>query len=52
MKWHVIAFRVGLIAVASVAFAESGGRENLGKFAIDRTEVTIGQFRQFAADRL
>jgi formylglycine-generating enzyme len=51
MKGHMIAFRVGLMAVASIAFAESGGRENLGKYAIDRTEVTIGQFRKFAAER-
>jgi sulfatase modifying factor 1 len=51
MKGHIIAFRVGLMAVASIAFAESGDRENLGKFVIDRTEVTIGQFRKFAADR-
>lgn len=51
MKWHLIAFRCGLTAVTSVAFAESGDRENMGKFAIDRTEVTIGQFRKFAAER-
>ena len=51
MKWHWIAFRCGLMAVASIALADSGGRANLGKFAIDRTEVTIGQFRKFTADR-
>jgi formylglycine-generating enzyme len=51
MSWHWIAFRCGLMTIASIAFAESGGRENLGKFAIDRTEVTIGQFRKFAAER-
>ena len=51
MKWRSIALRCGLMAVTSVAFAEPGGRENLGKFAIDRTEVTIGQFRKFAADK-
>ncbi len=37
--------------MASVALAEPSGRENLGKFAIDRTEVTIGQFRKFATDK-
>ncbi|WP_271539394.1 formylglycine-generating enzyme family protein [Bradyrhizobium sp. CCBAU 45321] len=51
MKWRSIALRCGLMAVTSVAFAEPGQRENLGKFAIDRTEVTIGQFRNFAADK-
>ena len=51
MKWRSIALRCGLMAVTGVAFAEAGQRENLGKFAIDRTEVTIGQFRNFAADK-
>jgi formylglycine-generating enzyme required for sulfatase activity len=39
------------MAVTSIAFAESGGRTNLGKFSIDQTEVTIGQFRQFTTER-
>ncbi|MDF0494244.1 formylglycine-generating enzyme family protein [Bradyrhizobium yuanmingense] len=51
MKWRSIALRCGLMAVTGVAFAEPAQRENLGKFAIDRTEVTIGQFRNFAADK-
>ncbi|MCA1427380.1 MULTISPECIES: formylglycine-generating enzyme family protein [unclassified Bradyrhizobium] len=51
MKWRSIALRCGLMAITGVAFAEAGQRENLGKFAIDRTEVTIGQFRNFAADK-
>ncbi|MEY9357569.1 sulfatase modifying factor 1 [Bradyrhizobium yuanmingense] len=51
MKWRSIALRCGLMAATSVAFAEPAQRENLGKFAIDRTEVTIGQFRNFAADK-
>jgi sulfatase modifying factor 1 len=50
MKWHWIALRCGLMAVASIATAETGGRAKLDKFAIDRTEVTIGQFRKFATD--
>ena len=50
MKWYSIAFRCGLTVAASIAFAEPGGRENVGQFAIDRTEVTIGQFRKFIAD--
>jgi sulfatase modifying factor 1 len=51
MKWYSIAFRCGLMTAASIACAEPGGRETLGTFAIDRTEVTIGQFRKFTADR-
>ncbi|UWU85202.1 formylglycine-generating enzyme family protein [Bradyrhizobium yuanmingense] len=51
MKWRSIALRCGLMAVTGVAFADPAQRENLGKFAIDRTEVTIGQFRNFAADK-
>ncbi|KRP96645.1 hypothetical protein AOQ72_18415 [Bradyrhizobium yuanmingense] len=43
--------RCGLMAVTGVAFADPAQRENLGKFAIDRTEVTIGQFRNFAAGK-
>ena len=50
MKWHWIIFRAGLIVVTSVAFAESGGRAKLDKFAIDQNEVTIGEFRKFALD--
>ena len=50
MKWHWIAFRCGLMAMASIASAESGGRVKLDKMALDRTEVTIGQFRKFIAD--
>ncbi|KRR14978.1 hypothetical protein CP49_23475 [Bradyrhizobium valentinum] len=50
MKWHWIAFRCGLMAAASIASAESGGRSKLDKIAIDRTEVTIGQFRKFTTD--
>jgi sulfatase modifying factor 1 len=50
VKWHWIAFRCGLMAVASIASAESGGRAKLDKITIDRTEVTIGQFRKFIAD--
>lgn len=51
MKWRSIALRCGLMAVTGVAFADPAQRENLGKFAIGRTEVTIGQFRNFAADK-
>lgn len=50
MKWHSIALRCGLAFAASIAFAETGGRETVDKFAIDRTEVTIGQFRKFATE--
>jgi hypothetical protein len=38
------------MAIASIAAAEPGGRVKLDKFAIDRTEVTIAQFRKFATD--
>jgi sulfatase modifying factor 1 len=38
------------MAMAGIASAESGGRVKLDKMALDRTEVTIGQFRRFIAD--
>lgn len=39
------------MAAAGMAFADSGARESIGTFAIDRTEVTIGQFRRFASGK-
>lgn len=37
-----------LLVVASLIPAEASERERMGRFAIDRNEVTIGQFRAFA----
>jgi sulfatase modifying factor 1 len=51
VKWHWIALRCGLMAIASIATAEPSGRAKLDRLAIDRTEVTIAQFRKFADER-
>jgi sulfatase modifying factor 1 len=51
MRWHLVVFRLALVATTSIAFAEPGGRTSLGTYAIDRTEITIGQFRKYAAER-
>jgi formylglycine-generating enzyme len=36
------------VAFANPVFAQNGDRTRIGVFALDRTEVTIGQFRAFA----
>jgi formylglycine-generating enzyme len=36
------------VAFANPVFAQNGDRIRIGAFALDRTEVTIGQFRAFA----
>jgi formylglycine-generating enzyme len=43
-------YRVALLAtlVAAPALAQGSDRVRIGAFALDRTEVTIGQFRAFA----
>ncbi len=50
MKIGHLSAIVGLAATAAqLARAEPGDRVRIGSFEIDRTEVTIGQFRAFAA---
>jgi formylglycine-generating enzyme required for sulfatase activity len=43
------ALALGALLLAGAAQAQVGERVPVGAFAIDRTEVTIGQFRAFAA---
>lgn len=45
---RLVATGAFFVLVACPAYAQIGERVRIGSFAIDRTEVTIGQFRRFA----